>query len=84
MLRSLDGDAIGSFVGADKFEKTRRNRLRDPALQNPWVFSDSIMAYPNQLPVSFARKAGEEQVWSFAGTSSHIPDSRFCKSQYVT
>ena len=69
MLRSLDGDAIGSFVEAGKFEKTRRNRLRDPALQNPWVFlSDSIMAYPNQLSISFAKKQeGASQAASLRG-----------------
>lgn len=70
--------------GLTSLKKLGGTACATPPCKTRGFLSDSIMAYPNQLPVSFARKAGEEQVWSFAGTSSHIPDSRFCKSQYVT
>ncbi len=52
---------VGSLV-----KKTRRNRLRDPALQNPEVFlSDSIMGNQNHLSNSAMRNAKDERAASF-------------------
>ena len=54
-------------------KKTRRNRFRSSALQNPWVLlSASTMANQSQLSINFARKASDERTASLPRSSFDV------------